>query len=88
MTILIYLVVLAGCVMGGMQFLLVLGAAESAPQQAAGAAVALGWVVIPYVAARAIDRMIASQRQAEMLAALRALKGAAPLPVRNDPPVA
>lgn len=30
-------------------------AAQSAPQQAAGAAMALGWAVIPYCLARCVD---------------------------------
>ena len=32
-----------------------LGRAESAPQQAAAAAMTLGWVVIPYVFTRALE---------------------------------
>lgn len=91
MMILLYLIVLAGCAFGGMQFVLVLGAAESAPQQAAGAAMALGWAILPYVAVRAIDRMVASHRQAQTVELLRGLRSdlkPAPLPVRNDPPIA
>lgn len=91
MIIFLYILVLAGCAIGGFQFLLALAAAESAPQQAAGAAMALGWAVLPYVFVRAIDRMVASERQAqtnELLRGLRADLKPAPLPVRNDPPLA
>lgn len=40
---------------GFAQFIFSLGAAESAPQQAAGAAMAACWAVIPYCFARAIQ---------------------------------
>jgi predicted nucleic acid-binding Zn-ribbon protein len=40
---------------GFAQFIFTLGAAESAPQQAAGAAMAVCWAVIPYCFARAIQ---------------------------------
>ena len=48
-------VALVLAVYGFAQFLFTLDAAESAPQQAAGAAMAACWAVIPYCFARAIQ---------------------------------
>lgn len=45
---------------GGVELAHTLSAATSAPQQAAGAAVACGWAIIPYVVARAWGELIAS----------------------------
>jgi len=91
MIILLYIVVLIGCAIGGLQFLQSLAMAESAPQQAAGAAMALGWAILPYVFVRAIDRMVASWRQQSMLLELRALRAELKppaLPGRHEPPPA
>lgn len=55
---LFYLFVLAGAIIGGLEFLGMMAAAASAPQQAAGAAMAVAWAVIPYAFARAFDEMI------------------------------
>ena len=48
---LFYALTVLGTLIGGYEFLL-LSNAESAPQQAAGAAMAIGWALIPYVLAR------------------------------------
>lgn len=47
--------------------------AAPAPQQAAGAAVALAIAIIPYVFSRAVDSVAASARLGEMLKLLRAI---------------
>lgn len=52
-----YILVLIGVLAGGFTFLETLVFAESAPQQAAGAAMALAWVAIPYVLARAFEKL-------------------------------
>lgn len=49
----------AGC-WAGVELAHTITAAASAPQQAAGAAVACGWAIIPYVVARAWGELIAS----------------------------
>lgn len=49
--------VLGGTLIGGFQLLGTL-AATSAPQQAAGAAMAAAWAIIPYVFARACDELL------------------------------
>lgn len=53
----LYVLTLLGAVVGAGDFLLGLVAANSAPQQAAGAAMALAWAVIPYVFARAAEKL-------------------------------
>lgn len=47
----------AGVVLGILQMVTVGASASSAPQQAAGAAMAAAYAVIPYVAARAFDQI-------------------------------
>lgn len=42
-----------------------LGRAESAPQQAAAAAMALAWVVMPYVLTRSIEGLFPPRAKAE-----------------------
>lgn len=49
--------VIIGSVIGGMDFYSAINNAESAPQQAAGAAMALCWAIIPYCVARAWDEI-------------------------------
>lgn len=51
----LYLFVLAGASIGGLQLYLTFTAAESAPQEAAGAAMAVACAVIPYVFVRALQ---------------------------------
>lgn len=58
----------------------------SAPQEAAGAALAVAIVVIPYVFSRACQAMYDADRQAKMLEVLRQLAPRSDLPVRNTPP--
>jgi hypothetical protein len=57
---LFYLFAFAGALIGALDFIGMIGIAESAPQQAAAAAMAMAWAVIPYVLARALEKMGAS----------------------------
>lgn len=50
-----------------------LGRAESAPQQAAAAAMAVAWVVIPYVLTRSVEGLFPPKAKAS------------PLPKQNSP---
>ena len=52
---LFWIFTIIGAVLGGAYFLITLLGATSAPQQAAGAGMALCFVVIPYCLARAIE---------------------------------
>ncbi len=49
-----YAFTLVGAAMGGVEFVLIMKHAQSAPQQAGGGAMALCWAIIPYVFARAM----------------------------------
>lgn len=51
----LWVLALLGALGGGLVLLLTVGAAQGAPQQAAGAAVAVALAVIPYVLARAAE---------------------------------
>ena len=46
-----------GSLIGGVEFFIVALGTKGAPQQAAGAAIAICWAVLPYVFARAIDEV-------------------------------
>lgn len=52
-----YIFVIIGVAIGGWELLNTLAFAESAPQQAAGAAMALAWAVLPYCFARAVEKL-------------------------------
>lgn len=52
-----YLLPALGAVIGGLEFVSGFAAARSAPQQAASAAMAVAWAVLPYVFARAMVEM-------------------------------
>jgi hypothetical protein len=56
LAMLAHLGTIAGCLAGGSQ-LLSLGSAQSAPQQAAAAAMAAAYAVVPYCLARAIGEI-------------------------------
>lgn len=56
MKIVSYILTIIGTVIGGLILVSTL-TAESAPQQAAGAAMALAWGVLPYCFARAIEKI-------------------------------
>jgi hypothetical protein len=58
----IWILPLLGSLIAGLEFFDSLISATSAPQQAAGAAMAMSWAVLPYVFARAADGL--SQRPA------------------------
>lgn len=55
MRTLVYLMPLLGSIAASIVFLLTIARAESAPQEAAGFAMACALAVVPYVFARAID---------------------------------
>lgn len=57
MKIFCYILVIIGAFLGGFQLFETLLFAESAPQQAAGAALAVAWVALPYCFARAVDKL-------------------------------
>lgn len=52
-----YTLVIIGTLIGGFTFFDSMIAAESAPQQAAGAAMAMAWAVLPYCFARAVEKL-------------------------------
>jgi hypothetical protein len=54
---LVWVLALLGAIFGGIELILGVRAAESAPQQAVVAAVAIGCGVLPYVFARACDEL-------------------------------
>lgn len=51
----IWILPVLGAALGGYQLLIVHDSAQSAPQQAAGAAMACAYAVVPYVIARSIQ---------------------------------
>jgi hypothetical protein len=53
----VWILPLLGSIIAGFQFLDSLLEAKSAPQQAAGAAMAICWAVLPYVFARAAESL-------------------------------
>lgn len=67
-----------GSVAGGFALLLALGAAKSAPQEAALAAMAAAFAVVPYVFARAVQMLVREgrdrERHRELLDALEKLR--------------
>jgi hypothetical protein len=67
-----------GSVIAGFEFLNSLIAATSAPQQAAGAAMAMCWAVLPYVFARAVEGLSHPGAKAEErpMTIIEASKGA------------
>jgi len=59
--IILWIVVVLGCLAGGLEFVgVVLSSSISAPQQAGAMSVAIGWAVIPYCLVRAIQLGIAT----------------------------
>jgi hypothetical protein len=73
----LWILVMLGVVIGAFQFMIGIALATSAPQQAAQAAMALAWAVLPYVFVRAIDGIVRNERSAEMRDLLRRLADAA-----------
>lgn len=53
----VWLITLIGAVLGTISFVSDMSTAQSAPQQAAGAAIALFLVIAPYVFARALEKL-------------------------------
>ena len=60
---LFYALTVLGTLIGGYEFLSMLSNAESAPQQAAGAAMAIGWALIPYILARSCHEVERLKRE-------------------------
>ena len=60
---LFWVITLLGGLVGAGTFALTMAAAESAPQQAAGAAMSLAYAAIPYVIARAWDGIMKTQQK-------------------------
>lgn len=52
-----WVVAIVGAAVGFLQFVAAMNNATGAPQQAAGAAMAVACAVIPYVVARAVDEL-------------------------------
>lgn len=52
-----YLLAVAGTLIGGFTLFNTVMFADSAPQQSAGATMALAWAVVPYCFARAIEKL-------------------------------
>lgn len=91
-SILLWFGVLAAATLSAFEFVLNQTRAESAPQQAAAAAMAAAQVVIPYVFARSVDQIIAAgkaqnvviaERTAQLDAAEAAAKPAAAAAART-----
>lgn len=57
----LYILPVLGAVLGGQHFLQTLVMAESAPQQAAGAAMAVAYAFLPYVFARSMVELVGDQ---------------------------
>ena len=55
MTILFWVLAIIGVFVGAVEFVITLATAQSAPQQAAGAALAITYAVLPYCLARAVE---------------------------------
>lgn len=64
-----WLCTLLGVLVGGLTFFGMMMGATGAPQQSAGAAMALCWAVIPYVFTRAIEGFYTSDWRTKMLKA-------------------
>lgn len=57
MTTLLWILTVIGALIGGLFLFVTLISANGAPQEAAGAALALGFAAIPYVLARAVSEL-------------------------------
>ncbi|MGC2493272.1 hypothetical protein [Candidatus Binatus sp.] len=71
----VWILPLLGSLIAGFEFFNSLISATSAPQQAAGAAMAMCWAVLPYVFARAAEGLSQAQAPSPMLPATRETKG-------------
>ena len=74
---------------GGLQFASAMLLSNGAPQQAAGAAMALCWAILPYIATRCLEGEVTARWRKDVLKALTALavnKTAEPLPPLAPPP--
>jgi len=59
--ILVWILVIVGTLIGAGDLLIVLTTSSSAPQQAAGAAMAVAWAALPYVFARACQALVGAE---------------------------
>ena len=74
---LLFLLPLIGSIIGGFVFLLAVIGANGAPQQAAGAAMALAFAVLPYVFCRSMQLMGQESRDAATDRLVAAINSAA-----------
>lgn len=59
-----WVLVIIGAIVGGINFIFeALLFAKSAPQQAASAAISIGFVVLPYCLARAVDQLSSNKKE-------------------------
>lgn len=71
-----WLVTLIACVVAAFLILGTIATAGFAPLQAAGSALAVAIVVVPYIFSRACHAFLSAYREADMLALLRTLAAA------------
>lgn len=61
MKILFWVISLLGAIVGGGMLLIAVTSSNGAPQEAAGAAMACGFAIIPYVFARAVSELVKNE---------------------------
>ena len=83
----LYLVAWVGSVIGGLTLLYGIAASKGAPQEAAAAAMAIAFAVIPYVFARCVqltkDHLERLDHQKKLIALLEKLSASADAPGRR-----
>jgi hypothetical protein len=80
----LWMIALLSAAAGGFELFNTMALAKSAPQQAAGAGMALAYAVIPYIAVRAIEGMMTSTWRRDVLKVLQVWSVA---PVPAPPPM-
>lgn len=80
---LLYFLPIIGAVVGALEFLSTLTRAQSAPQQAAGAAMAVAYALLPYIFARGMVELV--ERPAQQPGAMFVSPGIQPQPAPADP---
>jgi hypothetical protein len=68
--IILWIISVLSSVYGAIEFIISMSAAQSAPQQAAGAAMCLCYVIIPYCIARAVSSIQRDAQLAKIVALL------------------
>lgn len=82
----LYVLTAISSVLGGFVLLFTMGGSSSAPQQAAGAAVAMSLAVLPYVFARCVQiRSQLSESRQRHLEIIRVLKSLVPPEITEEP---